>query len=73
MAEANPEIAEWIDIGDSYDKVTPGGEPGYDIHAIELTNKDSGVEDKPTLYVVLPRRVTQLILFLGKKMPNSSI
>ena len=51
LAEANPEIASWIDIGDSYDKVTPGGSDGYDIHAIEITNKDSGIEDKPTLYV----------------------
>ncbi len=51
LAEANPELASWIDIGDSYDKITPGGSAGYDIHAIELTNKNSGIEDKPTLYI----------------------
>ncbi|MGK7936790.1 MAG: M14 family zinc carboxypeptidase [Xenococcaceae cyanobacterium] len=51
LAEANPDIASWIDIGDSYDKVTSGGSEGYDIYAIELTNKNSGIEDKPTLYV----------------------
>ncbi|MGK7953364.1 MAG: M14 family zinc carboxypeptidase [Xenococcaceae cyanobacterium] len=51
LAEENPDIASWVDIGDSYDKVTPGGPEGYDIYAIELTNKNSGIEDKPTLYV----------------------
>ena len=51
LAEDNPELASWIDIGDSYDKITPGGSEGYDIYAIELTNKNSGIEDKPTLYV----------------------
>ena len=51
LAEANPDIASWIDIGDSYDKVTPGGSDGYDIQAIEITNKDSQIENKPTLYV----------------------
>ena len=51
LAEANPDIASWIDIGDSYDKVTPGGAEGYDIYSIELTNKNSGIDNKPTLYV----------------------
>ena len=51
LAELNPEIASWIDIGDSYDKVTPGGSEGYDIFALELTNQNNDVEDKPTLYV----------------------
>ena len=51
LAEANPDIASWVDIGDSYDKVTPGGADGYDIYAIELTNKNSGIEDKPTIYI----------------------
>ncbi len=51
LAEANSDIASWIDIGDSYDKVTEGGAEGYDIYAIELTNKNNGIEDKPTLYV----------------------
>ena len=53
LAEDNPDIAEWVDIGDSYDKVTPGGSEGDDIYAIELTNENSEIadEDKPTLYV----------------------
>ena len=42
-----------MDIGDSYDKVTPGGSEGSDIYAIELTNENSEIDDKdkPTLYV----------------------
>ena len=53
LAEDNPEIVNLVDIGDSYDKVTPGGSEGDDIYAIELTNKNSDTkdEDKPTLYV----------------------
>ena len=51
LAAANPDIASWIDIGDSYDKITPGGSEGSDIYAIELTNKSTGTADKPTLYV----------------------
>jgi hypothetical protein len=52
LATANPDIASWIDIGDSYDKVTPGGAPGYDLQVLELTNKKtSPAGGKPILYV----------------------
>ncbi|MGF1480145.1 MAG: M14 family zinc carboxypeptidase [Cyanophyceae cyanobacterium] len=51
LAEANPDIASWVDIGDSYDKVTSGSPEGYDIYALELTNPSTGSEDKPTFYV----------------------
>ena len=53
LAETNSEIANWVDIGDSYDKITPDGPEGDDIYALELTNKNSEIEDedKPTLYV----------------------
>ncbi|MBD2101954.1 M14 family zinc carboxypeptidase [Leptolyngbya sp. FACHB-261] len=52
LASANPNIASWIDIGDSYDKITPGGDPGYDLRVLELTNKNVTVPgDKPVLYV----------------------
>lgn len=53
LAIDNPGLASWIDIGDSYDKVTPGGPEGYDIHALRLTNEATdrpGVE-KPVLYM----------------------
>nr|WP_248277879.1 M14 family metallopeptidase [Brasilonema sp. UFV-L1] len=52
LAANNPDIATWLDIGDSYDKITPGGSDGYDLHVLELTNKNFHVPGgKPTLYV----------------------
>ena len=39
LAADHPKLAAWIDIGDSWEKVTPGGEPGYDLHALVLTNQ----------------------------------
>ena len=39
LAAAHPDLAEWIDIGDSWDKLTPGGAAGYDLHALVLTNR----------------------------------
>ena len=51
LAADNFDIASWVDIGDSYDKFTPGGRAGYDIFAIELTNKSNLNPNKPTLFV----------------------
>ncbi len=34
----HPNLAAWIDIGDSWEKVTPGGLPGYDLMVLRLTN-----------------------------------
>ncbi len=39
LATAYPTLATWIDIGDSWEKVTPGGNPGYDLDVLILTNK----------------------------------
>ncbi len=36
----NPTLASWIDIGDSWDKATPGGSPGYDLMVLKLTNSE---------------------------------
>ncbi|MCL4826941.1 MAG: hypothetical protein KJZ95_06210 [Caldilinea sp.] len=38
LAAANPQLAAWTDIGDSWEKVTPGGAAGYDVFALKLTN-----------------------------------
>lgn len=53
LAADNPGLVSWTDIGDSYDKTTPGGPEGYDIYALKLTNEatDSPGEDKPVLYM----------------------
>lgn len=36
LASNNPGFVRWVDIGDSFDKVTPGGPAGYDLFALEL-------------------------------------
>ena len=53
LASESPGLASWTDIGDSYDKTTPGGPEGYDIYALKLTNEatDSEDFDKPVLFV----------------------
>ncbi|MCX7680696.1 MAG: M14 family zinc carboxypeptidase, partial [Anaerolineae bacterium] len=40
LAAAYPHLATITDIGDSWEKVTPGGNPGYDLIVLTLTNKD---------------------------------
>jgi hypothetical protein len=32
-------LATWTDIGDSYDKLTPGGAAGFDLYALRLTRR----------------------------------
>ncbi len=39
LAAAHPGLATWTDIGDSWDKVTPGGPVGYDLYELTLTNQ----------------------------------
>ncbi len=51
LAAANPNLATWSDIGDSWDKGTPGGATGYDLNALVLTNK-SIIGPKPRLAVI---------------------
>ena len=49
IVAAHPTLAQWIDIGDSWEKVTPGGLPGYDLRVLRLTNlNQSG--DKPKFF-----------------------
>jgi hypothetical protein len=40
LATAHPNLAEWVDYGDSWDKATSGGPAGYDLQALRLTNRD---------------------------------
>lgn len=39
LAAAYPNLASWTDVGDSWDKATPGGPSGYDLYELTLTNK----------------------------------
>jgi len=39
LAAQNPDLATWTDIGDSYDKLTPGGAAGFDLYALRLTRR----------------------------------
>jgi len=39
IVATRPDIASWVDIGDSWDKITRLGPPGYDLFALVLTNK----------------------------------
>jgi carboxypeptidase T len=49
----NPDMAELIPIGMSWDMVNPGGPAGYDILALRLTNENFGVvADKPTFFLM---------------------
>lgn len=51
MALAHPQLATWADIGDSWEKSQPGGDPGYDLRVLRLTNEEiSG--PKPKLFVM---------------------
>jgi len=54
LAAAYPDLAEWIDIGDSWEKTTPGGLAGYDLMVLRLTNSTNGIPlvDKPKLWVM---------------------
>jgi carboxypeptidase T len=38
LAADHPDLAAWLDVGDSWEKVT-GALPGYDLHALVLTNR----------------------------------
>lgn len=49
LATNYPHLAEWMDVGDSWEKVTPGGLPGYDMMVLRLTNENMGGV-KPKLF-----------------------
>ena len=38
LAANYPDLATWVDIGDSWDKLQPGGADGYDLMVLRLTN-----------------------------------
>lgn len=40
LAAARPDLAGWVDIGDSWEKTQPGGAAGYNLHVLILTNQN---------------------------------
>lgn len=47
----HPTLATAIDIGDSWEKFTPGGLSGYDLRLLKITNS-AVVADKPKMFVM---------------------
>lgn len=50
IVTAHPTLASWIDIGDSWEKFTPGGLAGYDMMVLKLTNS-AIAGPKPKLFI----------------------
>lgn len=51
IAMTYPDLAEWIDIGDSWEKAQQGGEPGHDLMVLRLT-RSAVPGPKPRLFVM---------------------
>ena len=51
LASAHPQLAAWIDIGDSWEKTQPGGEAGSDLMVLRLTNSNIP-GPKPRLFIM---------------------
>ncbi len=51
LATAYPNLAGWLDVGDSWEKILPGGNPGYDLRVLRLTNTNT-LGPKPKLFVM---------------------
>ena len=52
MASNYPELVTLVDIGDSWHKTQPGGDPGHDMQVVKITNQNVNVIDKPILYAM---------------------
>lgn len=50
LAANNPDLARWVDIGDSYDKVSNNEATGYDIFALQLGRQNTS-EPKPVFFL----------------------
>ena len=51
IALSYPNLASWLDIGDSWEKTYPGGDQGYDLYVLRLTNSQIA-GPKPGLFVM---------------------
>ena len=50
LVSAHPDLATWVDAGDSWEKATAGGLPGYDMMVLRLTSP-AVPGPKPALFV----------------------
>jgi len=51
LAEAHPDLADWLDIGDSWLKQYGSDDEGFDLNVLKLTNQNTD-GDKPVLFVM---------------------
>jgi len=51
LANAHPNLAQWLDIGDSWLKQYGSDDEGFDLNVLKLTNQDTD-GDKPVLFVM---------------------
>ncbi len=51
IVAAHPTLAQWIDVGDTWEKITPGGASGYDLLVLRLTHQ-AVPGPKPKLFVM---------------------
>lgn len=51
LVSSYPSLAVWVDVGDTWEKITPGGSPGYDLQVLRLTQV-SVPGPKPKLFVM---------------------
>ncbi len=75
IAAAHPNLAEWIDVGDSWEKVNTGGLSGYDLMVLKLTN--SAIPGpKPILLITGATHgdeltTTELVMRFGEYLVNN--
>ena len=60
LASEHPDLARWVDIGDSWEKTTPGGQPGYDLNVLILSNQNSP-GPKPVFFLMAEIHARELV------------
>lgn len=50
LASTYPDLAEWIDIGDTWRKANNQG--GYDMQVLRITNETNGLTNKPPVFIM---------------------
>lgn len=52
MESNYPDLVTLVDIGDSWHKQQPGGDPGFDMQVVKITNQNVVDPNKPILYAM---------------------